>query len=245
MTIRGERAITRLYRAPASGRFADESPLDSGTVIRELDSNLAHLCEESVRHLAWDFGETGFADFTDNDFTGLASVSSADVVIPSAAEATHAWQQIAWDNRSARRFGPFVLVPDVGDRPVAARPRSVRVVVELKIPAGLTNCHFAAVLTRGSHPDEIYSGRYIAAYEQLTVASGSQTIRCDLDPDARSVVDGSYAVSRTLPSAPAGSQSTAHTPVRTFYLWVGMVVTSVLGASTVEVLSVSAYETRE
>ena len=245
MTIRGERGITRLYRVPTSGRFADESALDAGVVICEIDNNLAHLCEESVRHLAWDVGAEGFTAFTDNDFADLVAVASADVLIPDATEAANAWQQLAWDNRSARRFGPFVLVPDVGDRPVSARPRSVRVVVEAEIPVGLTNCHFVAALTRGSHPDEIMSGRAIAAYQQLTVASGTQTLRVDLDADARSVVDGSYAISRVIPSAPSGATSTANTPVRTFYVWCGFVVSSVLGTEAVEILSISAYETRE
>ena len=248
MTIRGERAITRVFDAPSTAsRFTDESALDSSRVITELDNNSAHLCEESVRHLVTDAG-FALTSLGTNDYVGYVGGASLDVTIPSADQVDHVWQEIGWDNVVARRYGPFCLTPDVGERPVSARPRSVRVVVEVDVPSVSGNAGFACALTRSSSPTEIIDGRYIAAGEDVGITAGVTTFRFDLDPEANSVVsDTSWPLARQIPSAPtggAGSTGATSTGVRQFYLWVGFSVWDI-GSATIEVLSVSAYETRE
>lgn len=54
MTIKGEKAIDRLWRTPpASAQLHKSAPIDSGRVMM-MASNIAHLCEQSTRHLAVD-----------------------------------------------------------------------------------------------------------------------------------------------------------------------------------------------
>lgn len=240
-TIGPQRLAARGYQVPASGRFDDESALDAGTVILEIDQALAHACFQSPRHLAWDLGEDVFTGFSDNSLVNYLNVVTTDVPAPVTSEVTHAWQKIPWDLRVARRFGPFAVVPDVGDRPVNGRPRSIRVVLELTVPSGLTNCQAVAVMTRGAGPDEIFSNRYIAAYESPTVAAGNQTVRFDLDPPTSFVVDGSYLVNRSFPCSATGATQSR---LRLFWVWVGMLISD-SDAVNVQCNSVSVYETRE
>jgi hypothetical protein len=240
-TIGPQRVNARGYRVPSSGRFDDEDALDAGTVILEIDQALAHHCFQSPRHLAWDLGEDEFLAVSDNSLVGYESVITMDVTPPVAGAVSSSWQKIPWDLRVARRFGPFALVPDVGDRPVNGRPRSVRVVYEVVVPSGLTNCKAVAVMTRGSGADEIFSDRYIAAFESATVASGTQTVRFDLDPPTTFTVDGSYPTSRAILTSATGSTQVR---LRTFWLWVGFFASDNT-ATAVESLSISVYETRE
>ena len=242
MTIRGERATTRLLRVGGSSRLAHKRPLDASRVIVEVDNNLAHLTEESVHHLVWDVGFDLPSTSLGNS-SGWRDRNSSDVSLPSQDDVAHVWQQIAWDRRSARRYGPFVMVPDAGDRAVDARPRSVRVVATFDLPAGFTDAGACAVLTRGSHPNEIFEDRYIAAAESPGLSSGVQTIEWDLVPDTAWTVDSAMRPNRTLPSAPTGSAATTSTAYREYYLWVGWSVISV-GELTTAVRSVSAFERR-
>lgn len=248
MTIHGEAARSQLFDVhSATTRFADEVALDASRVITELDSNTAHLCEESVRHLVMDHGYD-LTSLGTNDYVGYVGGASLDVTVPASTQVAHVWQEIGWDNVVARRYGPFALVPDEGERPVSARPRSVRVVVEADVPAVSGAAGFACALTRSSSPVEIIDGRYIAAGESAGIGSGVTTFRFDLDPEPSSLVsDTSWPVSRQIPSAPtggAGSTGATSTGVRVFYLWVGWSVWD-LGSATITVLSTSAYETRE
>lgn len=242
MTIRGERATTRLLRVGGSSRLAHKRPIDASRVIVELDNNLAHLTEESVHHLVWDVGFKLPSTSLGNS-SGWRDRNSSDVSLPSQDDVTHVWQQIAWDRRTARRYGPFVLVPDAGDRPVDARPRSVRVVAKCDIPSGFTVAGACAVMTRGSHPNEIFEGRYIAAAESPGLSAGAQTLEWDLVPDTAWTVDGAMRPNRTLPSAPTSMTSTTSTAYREYYLWVGWSVVSI-GELSTEVFSVSAFERR-
>lgn len=241
MTIGPERMAVRGYRAPLAGRMDDEDVLDAGTVLLEIDQALAHHCYESSRHLAWELGEDEYYAWPDNELVAFENVQTMDVTPPMAAYAVDPWQKIPWDLRVARRFGPFPLLPDVGDRPVNARPRSIRVVWEVVVPSGLTNSRAVAVMTRGSGADEIFSGRYIAAATSGTVGAGTQTVRVDLDPPTTMTVDGSYTSARSLPSAPTGATTTR---LRQFWVWVGFFASD-SDSTAVESLSVSVYETRE
>lgn len=243
MTIRPEKGATRLFRVPASGHWNAEDAIDAGIVMRELDSNLGHLCEEGVRHAAWDPG-TNLTSFTDNAFVSYASAQAEDVPVPASGQVASGWQMIAWDSRSARRFGPFAMVPDVGNRPVDAGPRTIRVVAELDVPVGLSNSRAVVVLTRSQSPSEIMSGLYLAAAESYPLSTGAQTYRWDLEPGTRGYVEG-RPPDRMLPSAPTTTNAAASTPVRTFWVWVGFVLTEPAGALALEVLSLSAYESRE
>jgi hypothetical protein len=96
-------------------------------------------------------------------------------------------------------------------------------------------------MTRGSGADEIFSDRYIAAFESATVASGTQTVRFDLDPPTTFTVDGSYPTSRAILTSATGSTQVR---LRTFWLWVGFFASDNT-ATAVESLSISVYETRE
>jgi hypothetical protein len=210
VTIRGERAITRVFDAPsAASRFTDESALDSSRVITELDNNSAHLCEESVRHLVTDAG-FALTSLGTNDYVGYVGGASLDVTIPSADQVDHVWQEIGWDNVVARRYGPFCLTPDVGERPVSARPRSVRVVVEVDVPSVSGNAGFACALTRSSSPIEIIDGRYIAAGEtsasrQATTFDSTSTPRRTASCRTRAGL--SLGRSRPLPRAALAAQA--------------------------------------
>jgi hypothetical protein len=245
MTIRGERALTRLYRVGSSGEMETADALDAGTVIRELDNNLAHLVEESVRHLVVDNGGYDLTPVKNSDYASRTHLNASDVNVPSWADATNSWQQISWDNRNSRRYGPFDVIPDVGDRSINARPRSVRVSVELAVAAGLTQADAFAMMTRGSHPDEIFRGQYMAAGATVAMAAGYQRITWDLDPDSHVYADN-IRRDLVLPSAPStAGVAVASTPLRVFWLWVGFLVRNAAGAGTaVEILSVSAYEVR-
>jgi hypothetical protein len=240
-TIGPQRLAAQGYRAPASGRFDDEDALDAGTVLIEIDQALAHACFESPRHLAWDLGEDEYQAFADNALVAGENLITMDVTPPVTSAVAHAWQRIPWDLRVARRYGPFAVVPDVGDKPVNGRPRSLRVVCEVVVPSGLTNCKAVAVMTRGSGADEIFSDRYIAAYESGTISSGTQTVRFDLDPPTTFTVDGSYPSTRPLLCSASGSTQTR---LRFFWVWVGFFASDNV-ATAIESLSISVYETRE
>lgn len=242
MTIRGERVITRLFRTHGAGRLAHKRPIDAGTIIAEVDSNLAHLCEEGPRHLVTDAGFT-LPTFTPSNSASFRNRNAEDVSLPSQDDVTHVWQQITFDRRSGRRYGPFPMVADVGDRPVYARPRGVRMVVEIIVPSGLAACNVCAAMTRDSSPTEIHEGRYIVAAEQTGLTAGTQTIRWDLVPDARWIVDATMRPWRSLPCAPTSSLGAAMNAFREFYLWFGASAISVAEAN-VEVRSVSAFEIR-
>lgn len=134
------------------------------------------------------------------------------------AHAEHVWDQINFSSRTGRRYGPFVLIPDEGERAVSAMPRKVRMVAQLSVSAGAAQAGVCAVMTRGSGVDDIHAGRWLAAAELTGLSSGVQTVAFTLAPTA--IVDGSYRHDRMIPSAPSADGATL-TPVRTFYLWLG------------------------
>lgn len=242
MTIRGERVMTRLFRTSGAGRLAHKRPIDAGTIITEVDSNLAHLCEEGPRHLVTDAGFT-LPTFTPGNSEGFRNRNAEDVSLPPQDGVTHVWQQITFDRRSGRRYGPFPMVADVGDRPVNGRPRGVRMVVDVIVPSGLSGCSICAAMTRDSSPTEIHEGRALVTLEQTGLSAGTATFRFDLVPDARWIVDATVRPWRTLPCAPTTSRGTALNTIREFYLWFGVSAISVAEA-TVEIRGVSAFEIR-
>lgn len=236
MTVRGERAIDRCFRVPsASVRFTDESALDSSRVITELDNNLAHQCEESVRPL---FVQSGYNLTTlgINDYVGYIADITRDVPQPSPANVQHVWQEIGFSRRTARRWGPFSIVPDAGDMALEAKPRPVRLIARLIVPAGLSVCGACAIMTRSDDANEIMTGRYLAAAETTGITAGTVELVYDLAPEA--FVDDSYPATNTAPSG--GTQSTA---LRSFYLWFGVSAWDI-GTQTVNVLEVSGFEVR-
>lgn len=238
MTIKGEKAIDRLWRTThASAQLHAYAPIDSGRVMM-MSSNISHLCEQSTRHLATDVAQT-LDELASKDLTGYSEDVTQDATMP-VASAEHVWDQINFSRRTGRRYGPFVLIPDEGDRAVSATARKVRVVVQSNLGAGAVQAGVCAVMTRGSSVDEIHSGRYLAAEEDTALSSGVQTTRLTLTPTA--VVDGSYRHDRVLPSAPSADGATM-TPLRMFYIWVGFSVWRVF-PGTLEALSISVFETR-
>lgn len=238
MTVRGEKGIDRLWRTPpASGQLHKAAPIDSGRVMM-MASNMAHLCEQNLRHLVTDLA-FNLDELASKDLTGYSEDVTRDATM-SVASAAHVWDQINFSRRTGRRYGPFVLVPDEGDRAVSAVPRKVRVVVQSNVGAGAVQAGVCAVMTRGSSPDDIHTGRYLDAREDSMLASGVVSTTFDLEPSA--VVDGSYRYDRSLPSAQSADGAT-QTQVRVFYLWMGFSVWRII-PGTLEVLSVSAYEIR-
>lgn len=245
MTIRGERAITRLFKTAASGLWETADAIDSGIAMRELDSNAAHLCEESVRHLATESYPYSILAVSTVDWATGRAIQSQDVIPPSANDIQFTWQGLAWDNRSALRYGPFPMIPDVGDKPVEARPRSVRVVAEVTIAAGLDRADACAVMTRGSSPADIFSGKYLAVQALNGLASGAQTLRFDLVPDSNLAVDAAIRPDLVLSCASnAGGSGTATNTLRQFYVWLGFVLTDSAPINACDVRSVSIYERR-
>lgn len=234
--IRSERAYTRCLRVPAaSSRLTDLAPFDAGRAMIDLTSNTAHLSTESVRHL---FDEPSYEldTLSPNNLGDLDTDITNDTTLPSVAGVSHAWQEIGWSQWTARRWGPFVVSADEGDRPVSALPRKVRMQAHVTLPAGLASSKIVAVMTRGSGADEIYSGHPLAVHESTGATSGLQTF--DLEPSA--IVDATYPADRAVVCS--GSGATTHV-VRSFYLWLGFSIWRIV-SDTIEVHSVSAYEYR-
>jgi hypothetical protein len=236
--IRSERAFDRCIRVPiASARLTDLAPFDAGRAMIDLTSNTAHLSTESVRHL---FDEPPYEldTLSANNLGDLDTDITNDTTLPSVAGVSHAWQEIGWSQWTARRWGPFVISADEGDRPVSALPRKVRVQAHVTLPAGLASSKIVAVMTRSSGADEIYSGHPLAVHEITGVASGLSLQTFDLDPSA--IVDATYPADRAVVCS--GSGATTHV-VRSFYLWLGFSIWRIV-SDTIEVHSVSAYEYR-
>lgn len=234
--IRSERAYTRCLRVPiASARLTDLAPFDAGRAMVDLTSNTAHLSTESVRHL---FDEPPYEldTLSADNLVDLDTDITHDTTLPSVAGVSHAWQEIGWSQWTARRWGPFVVSADEGDRPVSALPRKVRMQAHVTLPAGLASSKIVAVMTRGSGADEIYSGHPLAVDEITGATSGLQTF--DLEPAA--IVDATYPADRAVVCS--GSGATTHV-VRSFYLWLGFSIWCIV-SDTIEVHSVSAYEYR-
>lgn len=238
MTIRSERITTKLIKVPpSSDRLISYRALDSGRAFVDLTSNPAHLCQESVRPLFFDAGTTA-TQLQANDLSGYTGDVARDYSHPTASDVTHVWEEIAFTRNSGRRFGPFSISPDEGDRPSAATPRKVRVVIYADIPASV-RAGLCAVMTQTSSPEDIRTGRYLDAAEVTGLAGAGLTVaRLDLEP-AR-LVDGAYPRNRTLPCAPDGATEAA---VRTFYVWVGWSVWAFV-PTTFDVLSISGFEYR-
>ncbi len=240
--IRSERAYTRCVRVPiASARLTDLAPFDSGRAMIDCTNNLGHLCIESVRHLVDDAGFSLDTLSADN-LADLDTDVTNDTTLPSVAGVSHAWQEIGWSQWTARRWGPFVVSADEGDRPVSALPRKVRVVVELSLPTS-SQAKVVAVMTRGSGADEIYSGHPLALDEIASGLTGGGSpmpspLVFDLEPAA--IVDATYPADRAVVCS--GSGATTHV-VRSFYLWLGFSIWRIV-SDTIEVHSVSAYEYR-
>lgn len=236
--IRSERAYDRCIRvSAASSRLTDLAPFDAGRAMIDLTSNTAHLSTESVRHL---FTERPFEldTLSANNLGDLDTDITNDTTLPSVAGASHAWQEIGWSQWTSRRWGPFMVSADEGDRPVSALPRKVRMQLRLTMPTGLASAKIVAVMTRGSNADEIYSGHPLAVHEITGVSSGLSEQIFSLDPSA--IVDATYPADRAVVCS--GSGATTHA-VRGFYLWLGFSVWRIV-SDTIEVHSVSAYEWR-
>lgn len=210
--------------------------LDAGRVQTDINNNLGHLCEESVRHLVAHPGMT-LTQLQANGLTGYVDDVTRDLSIPSATDVAHVWQEIGFSKKSACRFGPFFIAPDNGDRPIAAAPRKVRVVVQLDVPASV-RAGLCAVMTRTSGVEELRSGRFLDAKEKTGLVAGVTTERFDLSPSA--VVDATYPHNLTVPCAPTGATMAQ---LRTFYLWVGFSIWAIV-PTTFDVLSISGFELR-
>jgi len=245
VTIRGERGITRLYRTPPTGFWETADAIDSGIVMRELDSNSAHFCQESVRHLATDSHRTALFAFSTVDWNNGRALQAQDVIAPSVDDIQFTRQGLAWDKRSALRYGPFTIVPDEGNKPVEAQPRAVRLVAQVRIAAGLDRADACAVMTRGSSPREIFAGEALAVNEQNGLASGLQTLRFDLVPDPNLAVDAAIRPSLVLPSANnSGGVGAVRSSLRQYFIWLGFVLTDSAPVSACVVRGVSVYERR-
>lgn len=238
MTIRSERIVDRLLSVPASsGRLTAYNALDAGRAFVDLTSNPAHLCQESVRPLFFDAGTTA-TQLQANDLSGYTGDVARDYTHPTASDVTHVWEEIAFTRKSARRFGPFSISPDEGDRPTNAVPRKVRVVVYADIPASV-RAGLCAVITQTSSPEDIRTGRYIDAAEATGLAgAGLVAERFDLEPTR--IVDGAYPRNRSLQCAPTGATESQS---RTFYVWVGWSVWAFV-PTTFDVLTISGFERR-
>lgn len=239
MSIASERAYTRCIRVPiASARLTDLAPFDSGRAMIDCTNNLGHLCIESVRHLVDDAGFSLDTLSADN-LADLDTDITSDTTLPSVSGVAHAWQEIGWSQWTARRWGPFFVSPDEGDRPVSALPRKVRMVIECTLPTSF-RAGIVAVMTRGSNADEIYSGRPLAVQEITSGLTGGGWGRQSFDLEPAVYADAFYPADRAVVCA--GSGTTSHV-VRGFYLWLGFSIWSLV-ADTIEVHSVNAFEYR-
>lgn len=237
--IRGERAYDRCIRVPAAtGRLHNLASFDAGRAMIDCSSNLAHLCTESVRHLVDDPG-FDLDTLSANNLGDLDADIANDATLPSVPGVLHSWQQIGWSQWTARRWGPFTVSADEGDRAVSATPRKVRVIVEVVFPTS-DQAQVCAAITRGSSVDEIYAGHPLAVDEITSGLTGGGLKRLVFDLEPTAIVDATYPADRSVLCS--GTGATTHV-VRTFYVWLGFAIWRAF-ADTIEVVSVNAYELR-
>lgn len=232
---------------PASGGdwASDAGFMDAGTA-HILTSNIAHLAEESVRPIGWALGPGVLERYQNGTWTtiiGINGITYHDALFEDASTvapaSNNAFTQIAWDYRTAHRFGPYVAIQDRALDAGGYGPRTVRVDVRCDAPASADLYLFAALTMGPEQPDQ----------EAIAIATGAGT------PTALSAVPatGLQTVSMTLSAVnpiPEGESWTCRADgtygktmitVAPLWLWVGWYRH---GAGSAAVISVSAYEVR-
>lgn len=225
----------------SSGWMGDTRFLDAGS-FRILDSNASHLSSESLRHGAWSLGPGSVTVEQTGKWTGSAtpanrSYDDIDYEPPPAGVGSlDASRLIAWDYRTAARFGPFSVVQDRALDTGGYGPRAVKVVFQVELGAS-SYMHLIAAMTTTTAPPDLGAA-------VIAVASGT--------PDASAPIDvsGSYGLTLEAPdSLPVGEQWPCRVegsegefflPTTTVYIWAGWYLSQGTGA----VVNVSVFEWR-
>lgn len=251
MTSRsGERLSTtapRYIKHPAAGGdwVSDSGFMDAGTV-HILDSNLAHLAEESVRPIGWTLGPGELERYQNGTWTTTCAIGNrtyADTNFEDAitvAPATNtAFTQIAWDHRVSHCFGPYAAIQDRALDAGGFGPRTVRVDVRCDAPASADLYLFAALTTSPDPPDQDSLAMVTGAGTTLALAeiteSGLQTVSMTLSA-ADPVPEGASWSCRST-----GAYGKTLVTLAQLWVWVGWYRH---GAGAAAVISVSAYEVR-
>lgn len=241
-----ETAPVYIKHPVAGGDWVTDSGfMDAGTA-HILASNIAHLAEESVRPIGYALGPGVLEQYQNGTWTTTYTIGNltwrdalfedASTVAPSS---NNAFTQIAWDHRTAHRFGPYAAIQDRALDAGGYGPRTVRVDVRVDAPASSDLYLFAALTSGPEQPDQ----------EAIAIASGAGT------PTALAAVPntGLQTVSMTLSAAnpvpesepwscrTTGAYGKSVVTIAPLWLWVGWYRH---GAGSAAVISVSAYEVR-
>lgn len=216
MAIHGERltGVTRRLRTPSTTEWEDGRFIDAG-LAAIVNSNLAHLQRESVRHLVTALGPGAVA----NEVRGyyLNNTALQDRFVPPSGFVDEA--AIAWGVSSSACFGPFTLIGDREETDQHPTWRNIRVRLDC---TGTALTVFAA-FTEGSLPSPGHQG-----FVQQTITAG-RTFADLLLPPARSLV-----AARVACRDPGGATAEDVFTV-TGVLWVGWYSAS--GSSAVYTIS--------
>lgn len=217
----GERlsSITRCIRTPTATAWRDGEFIDAALAMH-LSSNLAHLQRESLRHIAAALGP-GTITNGERGYT-LSGTPFQDVRDPGTYAGV---TSISWDARTARHFGPVLLL---GDRtPADETPTWRQLRVNLDVSAANLGV-FACLTTLGAVPDGSHLG-----FASTTSTAGRTTLALTLTP------------SRTLPlervpsRRPDGS-GPEFVDAAVVSLWVGWYG----GSGTNSIYAITAHEVR-
>jgi len=202
-----------------SGWVSDGEPLDSGSGII-ISNNLAHLKEESCKHLLHVTGDIYPAQDSLDGWSGITDGS----FVPGDPSAQGEELQISWARRTSMVFGPFVIPQDneLGDGTRTLR----KIVLHIGTYNGTgTDLKILCFLTPNkSNP----SLGYLAKSTTSTSVSGKVYKRLVLEP-----------VAPTLENFPMLAENGNISQVRQVYLWIGFLM-----PINSDVLSVSAFESR-
>lgn len=243
----GERWISPgryIKHPPAASFVADGSPLDAGAEML-VRNNVAHLAEESLRHLVMETGPFP-SKLTANGWANLSDGVEPAFATTRTQIADN--QLISWDQRTAVGFGGFPLVADrtvtsgpaIGDRTI----RKVRLRVEADVSNALARLLVALTLGDETNPGDMAEDATNPSGLYFNLPAGGTGVKIFTTDFDCTLGIGSLAHGMTTmpcrPPAPAvgsGGGVLYHPAVITGYLWIGM-----WQPSWFDLISVSAWE---
>jgi len=206
------------HPAATSGFWQDGETLDAGTAMI-ITNNLSHLAMEGCRQLVTSLG--GNLDPPQDDLTGYTGIT--DVGEPVNLATAPDEQQISWTQRTAYRFGPFLIPADKDITIDRKSLRKVRVLLDLYIDSGNLNGYLYLTSTP-ARP----SAGYIAK-TTFSSSTGGFSIQ-ELTLDCQQPV-----LANTIMPGQSGQVA-----VFQVYLWIGLKWDATGG----DCFSISAFEVR-
>lgn len=217
MALTGERltSVTRRLRTPTATEWRNGRMLDAG-LAHILSHNVAHAQLQSLRQWVFSLGpgavtnlERGYGGLEDRPDPGSYGGLST----------------IAWDVRTAQRFGPFLAIRDREATARATAFRRVRVDVDCEATA-------LTLLAALTVPGELPDGGALA-FVTASVTAGRGIVTLDLDPTPALLSD-------LWPSRLLDGDSPERASVFPLDLWLGWYSTT--GSSSI--YTICAHEVR-